>query len=110
MEILAIFYIGLFVLQVIFLYKIWGMTNDVRHIKNHLLKKSYSVNLSKDNEANSKLDKMKFKIGDLVVNTKTGKQMRISEIDVNMNQYLCTSNRGLVNEGSFSDQEIKHFD
>lgn len=90
------------VLQIILFFKIWGMTNDIREIKEKYLsstdpKKSISPAQSSE-----------FSIGELVVEIKTNKQMRIKEITQD-GKYSCYTGGGASHEGDFTASEIKHF-
>ena len=88
------------VLQIILFFKIWGMTNDVRAIKDSLLTKESSIH--KTLPKNSSL----LNIGDLVV-SKEGKQMRIKEIQDG--KYACYTNGGMHFEGFYEESDIKLF-
>lgn len=48
-----------------------------------------------------------FKIGDLVVNVTTDKQMRIREINPGTQKYSCYTNGGMTYEGDFDKSELK---
>ena len=98
--ILIIFIFG--ILQLILFFKIWGMTNDIREIKEKYLsstdpKKSISPAQSTE-----------FSIGELVVEIKTNKQMRIKEITQD-GKYSCYTGGGASHEGDFTAAEIKRF-
>ena len=98
--ILIIFIFG--ILQLILFFKVWGMTNDIREIKEKYLsstdpKKSISPAQSTE-----------FSIGELVVETKTNRQMRIKEITED-GKYSCYTGGGASHEGNFTAAEIKHF-
>lgn len=98
--ILIIFIFG--ILQLILFFKIWGMTNDIREIKEKYLsstdpKKSISPAQSTE-----------FSIGELVVETKTNRQMRIKEITED-GKYSCYTGGGASHEGDFTASEIKRF-
>ena len=92
------------ILQLILFFKIWGMTNDIREIKEKYLsstdpKKSVSLSNNQPTE---------FSIGELVVEIKTNKQMRIKEITQD-GKYSCYTGGGASHEGDFTASEIKHF-
>lgn len=92
------------VLQIILFFKIWGMTNDIREIKEKYLsstdpKKSVSLSNNQPTE---------FSIGELVVEIKTNKQMRIKEITQD-GKYSCYTGGGASHEGDFTAAEIKRF-
>lgn len=88
------------VLQIILFFKIWGMTNDVRTIKDSLLTREISTHQTIPK--NSSL----LNVGDLVVN-KEGKQMRIKEIQDG--KYACYTNGGMHFEGLYEESAIKPF-
>ena len=90
------------VLQIILFFKIWGMTNDIREIKEKYLsstdpKKSISPAQSTE-----------FNVGELVVHIKTNKQLRIKEIKED-GKYSCYTGGGASHEGDFTAAEIKRF-
>lgn len=89
-------------LQLILFFKIWGMTNDIREIKEKYLSSS---NPQKDVSSTQPTE---FKIGELVVNIKTNKQMRIKEI-TESGKYSCYTGGGASHEGDFAASEIKPF-
>ena len=77
------------VLQIVLFFKIWGMTNDIREIKEKYLsstdpKKSVSLSNNQPTE---------FSIGELVVEIK----------------YSCYTGGGASHEGDFTAAEIKRF-
>ena len=84
------------VLQIVLFFKIWGMTNDIREIKEKYLsstdpKKSVSLSNNQPTE---------FSIGELVVEIKTNKQD---------GKYSCYTGGGASHEGDFTAAEIKRF-
>lgn len=90
------------VLQIILFFKIWGMTNDIREIKEKYLSSTdpkKSVSPAKPTE---------FNVGELVVHIKTNKQMRIKEITED-GKYSCYTGGGASHEGDFTASEIKRF-
>ncbi|WP_042373645.1 hypothetical protein [Bacteroides neonati] len=90
------------VLQIILFFKLWGMTDDIRAIKNKYL------NLSKNqdsNNVNPVLGSKDFQIGALVENVKTEKKLIIKEIKDG--KYRCYDNSGIIFEGDFDDSEIR---
>lgn len=89
------------ILQLILFFKLWGMTNDIKEIKNKYLRADNIKSPSAINEIN------KYKDGLLVVELKTGKQMRLGESLENGN-YKCYSNGSLV--GEFNPSEFMEFE
>lgn len=77
---LAIIFIVFGLLQIILFFKIWGMTNDIREMKN----KYFRADIS-------------FSIGDTVRHKTTGKEMRIRSIKPN-GKYAC-----FLPDGRFED-------
>lgn len=102
------------ILQIILFFKLWGMTDDIKAIKNKYLESSSnstnvepSSNNSNTTGISNKNTESKFEVGSLVVNIKTGKQMRIKEINHVTGKYNCFSSGGMFSEGNFDESEIK---
>lgn len=105
------------ILQIILFFKIWGMTNDIRDIRNKYLQEGdvykkqeqtliQTNSESTENNSDKSIDTTtKFQIGDLVICIKTDKQMRVKEI-IN-GKYGCYSHSGF--NGYFDETEIKLF-
>lgn len=90
------------VLQIVLFFKIWGMTNDIREIKEKYLSSTdpkKSVSPAQSSELN---------VGELVVHIETNKQMRIKEITED-GKYSCYTGGGASHEGDFTASEIKRF-
>ena len=87
------------VLQIVLFFKIWGMTNDIKE-------KYLSSTDPKKNV--SPAQPTEFSIGELVVEIKTNKQMRIKEITQD-GKYSCYTGGGASHEGDFTAAEIKRF-
>jgi len=94
-------------LQIILFFKLWGMTNDIKIIKNELLS-TFSKN-QKQNSKNDVIDESKFEIGALVININKDKQMRIKDYDPFTGKFSCYSQGGMVYEGDFDESELKLF-
>lgn len=92
------------VLQVILFFKIWGMTNDVREIRNKYL----TNNMESDAILEKWGEDQKFKVNDHVVSIKSGTQMRVKSITPN-GKYACYINNGITHLGDFSAEELKLF-
>ena len=90
------------VLQIILFFKIWGMTNDIREIKERYLSSTTSPKKKMPTQPTE------FNIGELVVEIKTNKQMRIKEITED-GKYSCYTGGGASHEGDFTASEIKRF-
>lgn len=104
MEILiSVVFLVFGVLQIILFFKIWGMTDDIKSIKEKYLKEDNFTDVTEEDETGDPLRK-----GVLVQNINTGKQMRIKEITQD-GKYSCYSNNGLTHEGDFDKIEIKPF-
>lgn len=94
-------------LQIILFFKLWGMTNDIKEIKNKYLE-SFSKNI--ENKLTTKNNsEVKIEEGALVVDVKTGKQMRSKEYNPTTGKYSCYTNGGTVYAGDFDESEIKLF-
>ena len=89
------------VLQIVLFFKIWGMTNEIKekYLSSTDPKKSVSLSNNQPTE---------FSIGELVVEIKTNKQMRIKEITQD-GKYSCYTGGGASHEGDFTAAEIKRF-
>ena len=90
------------ILQLILFFKIWGMTNDIREIKERYLSSTTSPKKKMPTQPTE------FNIGELVVEIKTNKQMRIKEITED-GKYSCCTGGGASHEGDFTASEIKRF-
>ena len=90
------------VLQIVLFFKIWGMTNDIREIKERYLSSTTSPKKKMPTQPTE------FNIGELVVEIKTNKQMRIKEITED-GKYSCYTGGGASHEGDFTASEIKRF-
>ena len=90
------------VLQIVLFFKIWGMTNDIREIKERYLSSTASPKKKIPTQPTE------FNIGELVVEIKTNKQMRIKEITED-GKYSCYTGGGASHEGDFTTSEIKRF-
>ncbi len=103
MEILlSIIFIVFGVLQIILFFKVWGMTNDIRAMKNkYLYQDSISTNFD------SKEDNGNYKKDTLVVELKTEKQMRTGEL-LDNGMYKCYSNGIYV--GDFAPSDFMEFE
>lgn len=96
------------ILIIILFFKLWGMTNDIRDIKNKYMedyRDSIYANKSTEDD-NSTM----FKIGDLVVCIETEKQMRVKEIDPQTGKFSCYTNGGMRHEGDFYEAELRKFE
>ena len=90
------------VLQIVLFFKIWGMTNDIREIKERYFSSTTSPKKKMPTQPTE------FNIGELVVEIKTNKQMRIKEITED-GKYSCYTGGGASHEGDFTASEIKRF-
>ena len=95
------------ILQIILFFKLWGMTNDIRIIKTKYLE---SLSIEPENVKLKINSEVKIEDGALVVNIKTGKQMRRKEINPASGKFNCYTNGGTVFEGDFDESEIKLFE
>ncbi|MPN55454.1 hypothetical protein SDC9_203136 [bioreactor metagenome] len=99
------------------------MANDVRALKKSLdvirdllVKKDWKdenqkKNIEKIGDKKKSITNVdvKYPLSALVVNIKSGKQMRIKEITED-GKYSCYTNNGTVHEGDFDETEIKLFE
>ena len=85
------------VLQIVLFFKIWGIKE--KYLSSTDPKKSVSLSNNQPTE---------FSIGELVVEIKTNKQMRIKEITQD-GKYSCYTGGGASHEGDFTAAEIKRF-
>lgn len=60
--------------------KVWGMTNDVKEIKNILLYIADNQSSTKDNESNQSGEPAYFDEGDSVVNIETGEELIVVQV------------------------------
>ena len=88
------------ILCVILFFKVWGMTDDVRVIKQRYLLESRKRMYDPNKEP-------LLAMGDLVVD-KSGKQMRVKEIVSGL--YSCYTGRGSIYVGDFEEWELKKFE
>lgn len=102
MELLyAIIAIVFGVLNIILFFKIWGMTNDIRDIR-------YKFIFDEKHKLENKLLKndTNYTIGDIVVDKKTGKEMKINSYNPTNKKFACYINDGLILAGYFHEDEI----
>lgn len=91
------------ILQIILFFKLWGMTNDIKDIKNKYL----GVSLSQPYKSTDDLSKnTALRIGMVVENIKTGKRMTIKEIK--NGNYVCSCADGYnISYLNFDKSEIR---
>lgn len=111
MEVMFIF-VGIIVivfgiLQIILFFKIWGMTNDVSKMKDMLEMKIQQESFNTDIINNK--SKGDIEVGDLVVELKNERQLKVSDITAD-GKYKCKVSGGIVEVGIFSRDEIELFD
>jgi hypothetical protein len=114
---ISILFIVFGILQIILFFKIWGMTNDVREIKEAFLYNKHSntecgyknVEPQRPTEEfqNNNGDLYPFKIGELVIIKATEGQFRISNIKIEGDTVYYYSDK--FQEG-FKEQEIENFE
>ncbi|OFX70873.1 MAG: hypothetical protein A2X12_04990 [Bacteroidetes bacterium GWE2_29_8] len=99
------------------------MANDVRELKKSLgvirdllvrkdwkeENKKKSIEKIGDQKKSTTNVGARYPLSALVVNIKSGKQMRIKEITED-GKYSCYTNNGTVHEGDFDETEIKLFE
>jgi len=101
-ELFTVFMLLFGILQIILLFKLWGMTNDIREIRDKYLNSNIQQYVEPQNKSN-----LKYELNELVVDLKTGRQMRIKEYKDN--KYSCYINSGATFVGDFEESEIKKF-
>lgn len=91
-EILTII-LGIFgLLQIILFFKLWGMTNDIREIRDKYLENNIQQNVEPQNNLN-----LKYELNVQVVDVKTGRQMRIKKLKtINIPAMLITEQNSLA--------------
>ena len=122
--IFILFGMGYLLLTIFIIVYFFRMANDVRELKETLeeikrimVKKDFvnsrlaNVEPEFDKKESTPVNKAEseFQIGDLVMNIKSGKQMRIKTINEKEGKYSCYTDRGTVHEGDFDDSEIELF-
>jgi len=101
-ELFTVFMLLFGILQIILLFKLWGMTNDIREIRDKYLNSNIQQYVEPQNKSN-----LKYELNELVVDLKTGRQMRIKEYKDN--KYSCYINSGATFVGDFEEFEIRKF-
>ncbi len=104
-ELLSIVMLVFGILQVILFFKIWGMTNDVNEIK--LVFKDYVK--SKNANQSELASKSEIKVGDLVVELKNERQLKVKNI-TESGKFECSVAGSTIDAGTFSSDEIELFD
>lgn len=93
---ITVLFIVFGILQIILFFKLWGMTNDVRAMKEKMYEKSKVQRVIENGKA--------FHIDDTVIEIESGRQMTIKEIKEN--KYCCYVN-GTVCVGNFEESQIR---
>lgn len=93
---LAIIFIVFGILQIILFFKIWGMTDDIREIKNKYIN---------GESINDEINRL-FSNGDTVIEIKTNREMIVRKYDPKIEKYICFADKGFF-EGRFSEAELK---
>lgn len=92
------------VLQIILFFKLWGMTNDVREIKDRYLRQTN--NLQEEIQVDN-TEYGVFNHNDQVIEIATGKRMYIGG-SISYGKYKCYAGREYIGYiGEFSQTEIK---
>lgn len=97
---ISILFIVFGLLQIILFFKVWGMTNDIRAIKNKYLESPKT-----ERQKSSDSDENGISIDDTVIEIKSGRQMVVKEIKEG--KYSCYINNGTVCVGSFGFSQIR---
>lgn len=106
------------ILNIILFFKIWGMTNDIKYIKESLRStRSICVNeqkLSDSEESstgtkptikNAPLNKIDIEVGDFVKNASTGEVMQIADINKD-GTYKCINGNSHKLVGNFTLNQL----
>lgn len=119
-NVLLVILLAFGIFQVMLLFKLWNMTDNVRDIANDLrqIKNKLNTNTAKNTQSLSKNEDntkhidfpidSKIKQDSLVIHVKKDTLMRVKYF-TNENKYGCFSDEGKKFEGEFSDTEIKLF-
>ncbi len=95
------------ILNIILFFKIWGMTNDVRDIKEHFLSTHKTPVINTSSPEIKGKEYLGFTVGETVYEIKTGKIMVIQRI-TNVGTFSCFSVDGKDFLGCFSAKELSH--
>lgn len=102
--ILSVILIVFGVLQIVLFFKIWGMTNDIRKIKEKYLGDIIQKDIVSQKsivEVNPKINNSLYNIGDRIIILKTGKEATINSIDPDNDVYECHYGGGVIFDGKF---------
>jgi len=100
MEIIIYLAIAVFgILQIGLFFKLWGMTNDIKDIRNKYVNDKDDFNTLSNNK------QAMFDIGVKVKHIKSNKELTVIEFDSVNNRYVCYTENGLF-EGRFNANEL----
>lgn len=88
------------ILNLILFFKIWGMCNNVKTIKDLYVSEVQKSTVTKKNKSNEPI-----KIGDNVIILKNGKMSMVTSI--NGDKFECASNNGNFFDGIYSANELE---
>jgi hypothetical protein len=103
LDFLGIIFIVFGILQIILFFKLWGMTNDIRDIKDKYMREGVVQNPTKSAAENPTDGKVQVENNMLVIELKTGRQMRVGE-QLEDGRYKCYVNDICV--GDFDSSEF----
>lgn len=103
-NILSIILLVFGVLQIILFFKLWGMTNDISRMRSIMEEHLNNI----DNNSIELKDNKGIKVEDLVVELKTERQMKVTNIIDG--KYECKLAGGIAPVGLFNRNEIELFD
>ena len=101
------------ILNIILFFKIWGMTNDVREIKERLLFPSNnsikvdnnpSDSNKEDKASNFNIGSRAYEVGEIVYDIKSGKELIIRSIE--KDGYYCWTDKNKTRFAHYSNTEI----
>lgn len=95
------------ILQIILFFKVWGMTNDVKKVKN-IMEMKFEQEISNKNIIDNDFQS-DIKVGDSVVELKNERQLKVCAITID-GKYKCKVAGGIVEVGTFDRSEIELFE
>ncbi len=95
---IAIIFLVFGILQIILFFKLWGMTNDIKAIKEKYLTANPNSYILKQ--------RGEFCNGEIVKEIKTGRSMLIKE--VKNGKYVCFTTNGTTCIGHFDASELSY--
>ena len=90
------------ILSIILFFKVWGMTNDVRELKEHF------IPTKTESDKNENIDSLEssFKVGDHVTEKGTLRELVVCDITSD-GKYVCRLSHKQSILGTFSEEELR---